>query len=102
MATLLEVIRDLREFDAEPVSFQEPTIYASEPWSPASEALVEWCPPKGGLPEGAARRRLVRVIEVRQALILLADCYSQRSHLGEHEAIAEILIERVSPRSRTL
>jgi hypothetical protein len=102
MLTLLEVIRGLHDYDEEPVSFQEPTIYASEPWSPQSEAVVEWCPPKGGLPESAAQRRLVRIVEVRKAIVLLEDCYPQRSQRGEFEELANTLIQRVSVRGRSL
>ena len=62
MLTLLEVIRGLHDYDEEP-------------------------PAQGGLPESAAQRRLVRIVEVRKAIVLLEDCYAQRSQRGNSRSL---------------
>jgi hypothetical protein len=33
IATLGEILRDLQSYDEEPFAWQEPTIYAAEPWT---------------------------------------------------------------------
>jgi hypothetical protein len=94
MTTLLDIVRDLRSYDEKPVSWQEPTIYAEEPWATNSQAIVCWSPAKGGLPDDAAKLRLVRLVEVRSAVSLLADKYDQlaRDRLDE---LCVLLIARV-------
>jgi hypothetical protein len=94
MTTLSDIVRDLQRYNEEPVSWQEPTIYAEEPWTANSQAIVCWSLPKGGLPDDAAKLRLVRVVEVRSAVSLLTDKYDQlvRDRLDE---LCVLLIARV-------
>jgi hypothetical protein len=95
MTTLADIIRDLRSHDKEPFSGQEPTIYAAEPWSPHSRAIVSWSIEKGGLPDDAARLHLVRLLEVRAALRLLADRYHSLVLEDRQEELCALLITRV-------
>jgi transposase len=64
MATLSEIVGNLRRWDQEPDGPQRPTIYAQTLWSAQSQAIVCWSMPKGGLPDDAARLQLVRLVEV--------------------------------------
>ena len=93
--TLADVVRDLRTYDEDEVSWQAPTIYCAEPWLAHSEALVTWSMPKGGLPEPARKRRLVRLIEVRAALHVLGSRYDQFVSTNLDELCA-VLIEHVT------
>ena len=95
MTTLLDIVRDLRRHDDEPISSQQPTIYAEEPWSAESAAIVSWSTPRGGLPEDAAKSRLVRLIEVRSALRLLAGEYDQLLVGNRLDELCAMLIGRV-------
>lgn len=95
MTTLADIIRDLRSYDEEPVSGQEPTIYAAEPWSPHSRAMVCWSIAKGGLPDDAAKLHLVRLLEVRSALHLIADRYHSLIVEDRLNELSELLITRV-------
>jgi hypothetical protein len=95
MTTLADVVRNLRSHDEDPFSWQEPTIYAAEPWTAQSQALVSWSMPKGGLPEDAAQLRLVRLVEVRTAIKLLAENYDQLLAAGRFDEICALLISRV-------
>jgi hypothetical protein len=95
MTTLSDIVRDLRSFDEEPVSWQEPTIYAEEPWTAASRAIVCWSTPKGGLPDEAAKLRLGYFIDVRSAARLLDDKYDQLLLTGRYGELSELLITAV-------
>lgn len=55
---LAEVCDRLHEFDG------ESTIYAREPWTPASEAVVAVEPGDGGLPKTARHAGMTHLIEV--------------------------------------
>jgi hypothetical protein len=76
-----------------------PTIYAAEPWSPHSEALVAWAPEKGGLPPEVAERRMVRLVEVERAIELLKDCYYELRVARRFDDLSELLIQRVIRRN---
>ena len=99
MNTLEDIVRDLHSFDEDPVSWQEPTIYASEPWASHSVAIVSWSMPKGGLPDDAARLRLVRFVEVRSAIELMAEDYGPLTAVGRFDHLCALLISRVMDRA---
>jgi hypothetical protein len=65
--TLLEAINKLGEFD------REHTIYAVEPWSPSSAAMVEAEPQSGGVPADAEKRGMSYFLEVFIAQDFLED-----------------------------
>jgi hypothetical protein len=65
--TLIEAVRDLRLLD------DEGTIYAEEPWTEDSRAVVAREPPAGGHPAGAEALRLKYFLEVFVARDFLAD-----------------------------
>jgi hypothetical protein len=96
MTTLADIVRDLHSYDEEPVSWQEPTIYAAEPWTAQSQAIVSWSMPKGGLPDSAAQLRMVRLVEVRTAIKLLAENYDQLVAASRFDEICSLLISRVN------
>jgi len=58
MMKLVEAIEGLDSFD------EGDTIFAAEPWTPESEAIVVREPDSGGLPTEAQRRELRYFIEV--------------------------------------
>jgi hypothetical protein len=82
--------------------FMVPTIYAAEPWSPSSEALVAWGSMKGGLPPEAAERQMVRLIEVEGAVDLLEDRYFDLSATRRYDELSNLLIQRVLRRNEGL
>jgi hypothetical protein len=100
MTRLAEIVRDLNRYDEQPLSGQEPTIYAQEPWTAQSQAIVCWSMPKGGLPPDAAKLRLVRLVEVRLAVRLLADNYDQIMLEGRLDELCVLLISRVQELTR--
>jgi hypothetical protein len=55
---LIEAIRDLNILD------EEGTIYASQPWTEDSEAIVAHEPESGGLPDEAEQLGLIYFLEV--------------------------------------
>jgi hypothetical protein len=79
--------------------FMVPTIYAAEPWSPSSEALVAWGSMSGGLPAEAAERRMVRLIEVEGAIELLEDRYFDLSAARRYDELSNLLVQRVTLRN---
>ena len=89
--TLSEVVNALPSFAAPEVSFQEPTIYAEEPWTPSSQARVLWSLPRGGLPEEAGRHALSRVTEVRTALKLLGYRDGQWPRAAPDQLVGELV-----------
>jgi hypothetical protein len=95
MSTLADIVRGLSRYDEEPVSWQEPTIYAAEPWAARSRAIVSWSLPRGGLPDDAAKLRLVRLVEVRSAVTLLADKYTELVRADRLDELCALLIARV-------
>lgn len=56
--TLLDVVRELSDLD------DDATIYASEPWTTDSEAIVALEPESGGTPPEAEYRGLAYFIEI--------------------------------------
>jgi hypothetical protein len=100
VTTLADIVRDLRRYDEEPIGWQEPTIYAEEPWSASSRAIVSWSAPKGGLPDAATTLRLVRLMDVRKSLRLLNDEYDQLLAAHRLEELCTLLIERVEHLAR--
>jgi hypothetical protein len=93
--TLGEALRQLRQFDEEPVSWQEPSIYAEEPLQVSSSAVVEWSMPKGGLPAEAAKQLLYYFVGVRKALDLLGDDYERLLCTDQIEEMCALLAKRV-------
>jgi hypothetical protein len=93
---LSDVIRDLRSYDEDEVSFQEPSIYVAEPWRSTSEAVVEWSMPKGGLPDTAAKRLLMYLISVRGALKVLGHEYDALVRDGRVDDLCALLVEHVN------
>lgn len=96
--TLTEIVKTLPSFAAAEVSFQEPTIFVAEPWVPHSEACVAWSLPRGGLPEEPARHRFTRLVEVREALDILA-VDKMPWPPGPAHVLAELLIATVLVRN---
>lgn len=64
--TLLDVVTHLDTFDP------ESTIYAAEPWSPTSSAVVATEPDDGAVPRDAASQKAKYFIEVFVAQEFLA------------------------------
>jgi hypothetical protein len=95
LTTLSDIVRDLRHYDEEPVSFQQPTIYVEEPWVAGSKAVVSWSMQSGGLPSVPAELRLVRLIEVRSALRLLLGEYDLLVTAGRLDELCALLVARV-------
>jgi len=102
--TLAEIVKNLPSFDAPEVSFQEPTIYAAEPWVPHSDACVAWSLPRGGLPEEPARRGFTRLVEVREALKMLnaegLDWPPAPAHIVAELLIATVQVRNAEPKFR--
>jgi hypothetical protein len=96
---LSDVVRMLLLLRTEQSQYMVPTIYAAEPWSAASEALVAWASQKGGLPPEAAERRMVRLIEVEGAVELLNDRYFELSAARRYDELSNLLIQRVTRRN---
>jgi hypothetical protein len=92
--TLSEIVGALPSFAAPEVSFQEPTIYAAEPWTAHSDACVAWSLPRGGLPDEPARRGFRRLTEVRAALDMLSTGVTTWPP-GPAHILAELLISQV-------
>ena len=68
VVTLGDVIDRLSDFD------NEDTIYASEPWTEQSEAMVAREPDAGGLPSEASEAGMVYFLEVGIAREVVEDC----------------------------
>jgi len=58
---------------------QDATIYAAEPWTDESAAIVAIEPPSGGLPEETTRRGLKYFLEVSEARDFLTGWEATRS-----------------------
>jgi hypothetical protein len=93
--TLAEILRDLQRFNEEPFECQAPTIYAAEPWTVNSQAIVTWSMPKGGIPDEAAKLRLMRLLEVRETISLLADKREQLVLEDRIDELCALLVDRV-------
>jgi hypothetical protein len=92
---LSDVVRMLELLRTEQSQYMVPTIYAAEPWSSGSEALVDWASQKGGLPPEVAKRRMVRLIDVGGAVDLLKDRYFDLRAAGGYDELSTLLIQRV-------
>ena len=84
--TFADIIARLRSFDEEPFDGHAPAIYVAEPWSPASEAVVEWSGEKGGIPFNR-KPLLYYLITVREALQFFGADYDELVETGEVEAM---------------
>src|SRR6266853_923166 len=60
-----------------PFDGRAPAIYVADPWSPTSEAVVEWSHEKGGIPWGR-KPLLFYLITVREALQFFGADYDDR------------------------
>ena len=103
---LREVVAMLDLLRTDESQWMVPTIYAREPWDPESEALVAWAPMRGGLPDAAARAKMVRLTEVKSAMSLIQDQSYRLRAAGDLDALCSLLIQRVlaqvpPPRART-
>jgi len=65
--TLFEAVTQLAKFDP------ADTIYAAEPWTPHSSAIIAYAPDDGGRPPEVAGLGLVYFLEVDIALEVLSD-----------------------------
>lgn len=96
---LSDVVRLLQLLRTDESQYMIPTIYAAEPWSASSEALVAWSPPRGGLPPEAAERHLLRLIDVQGAIDALRDCYFDLSNAGRYDELCGLLVQRILQRN---
>ena len=96
--TFAELMKGLLEYDEEPFEAQEPAIFLGSPFAPNSEAIVEWTPPKGGLPTAAAERRLYFLTSVREAVQLLEADYARLIAEDRTSDLCGLLVQRVEER----
>lgn len=83
--TLLDVIRDIAKLDP------EHTIYAEEPWTADSSAIVVWDPDEGDPPE-PRQLGLVYFLEVFIALEVIEDWKSVIDYSPTVEQICDRVI----------
>jgi hypothetical protein len=93
--TLNDIVIELLSLPTQQEQESIPTIYAEEPWSPSSEALVAHGSLHGGLPPEAAKRGMVRLIEVAGAVAILKNAYSEFAESGLYAELCLTLINRV-------
>jgi hypothetical protein len=93
--TLNDIVIGLLSLPSQQEQESIPTIYAIEPWSPSSEALVAYGSLHGGLPPEAAKRAMVRVIEVASAVAILKNTYAEFAESGLYAELCLTLINRV-------
>ena len=93
--TLNDVVVGLLSLPTQQEQESIPTIYAIEPWSPSSEALVAYGSLHGGLPPEAAKRAMVRFFEVSGAVAILKHSYSEFAETGLYHELCLTLINRV-------
>jgi hypothetical protein len=84
--TISDIIHNLEDLNS------ERTIYARQPWSPNSLALVVEEPADGKLPEEAISGGLVYFIEISIAQEFLEDWTNSQSTEPSHEARCSRLI----------
>ena len=101
IVVLSDVVRMLNLLRTEEAQYLVPTIYAAEPWTPRSEALVALGSLKDGLPPEVAARRMVRLIEVEGAIELLKDRYFDLRAADRYDELSTLLIQRVIQRNST-
>ena len=85
--TLMSVVEDLVSLD------EEATIYAAEPWTKDSRALIAREPTSGGLPEEAKISGLKYFIEVAIARDFLEGWASNLDHNPSADESCERLIQ---------
>jgi hypothetical protein len=93
--TFAEVVGNLHRYDEAPVGTQVPAICVAEPWAPLSEATVEWCDAKGGVPFGR-KPILFYLTTVKAALGILGSQYDALAANGEAEAMCRKLAHHVT------
>jgi hypothetical protein len=93
--TLNDIVVELLSLPTQQDQESIPTIYAEEPWSPTSEAVVAYGSLHGGLPSEAAKRGMVRFIEVASAAAILKNTYSEFAESGLYSELCLTLINRV-------
>jgi hypothetical protein len=93
--TLNDIVIGLLSLPSQQEQESIPTIYAIEPWSPSSEALVAYGSLHGGLPPEAAKRAMVRFIEVASAVAILKNTYTEFAESGLYAELCLTLINRV-------
>jgi hypothetical protein len=86
LVQLRDIVSGLRSLD------QEGTIYAAEPWSSQSAAVVATEPTSGEVPEPAARDGLTYFLEVSLALEFLEGWESTLGKVPTDEERCERLI----------
>ena len=98
VVTFTDVIENLRQYDEEPFNGQAPTIYVADPWTPSSEAAVEWSGEKGGVPFGR-KPVLFHLMTVREALKFFGPEYDELLSQGEVEGMCRKLATHISARN---
>ena len=83
---LIDVVANLNSLNS------DATIYAAEPWTFDSIAIVEVEPPSGGFPEEAVRQGLKYFLEVSIARDFIEDWESKRSKVHSDTQRCERLI----------
>ena len=87
--TLLDAVRGIHELN------QAATIYAREPWTAGSDALVEIEPDEGGLPADVAAQGLSYFIEVSIGRDFLDDWAASMSSIPTLSERCKRLIQYV-------
>jgi hypothetical protein len=85
--TLADVAARLSEFD------QTYTIYAAEPWTAASSAIVDYEPDEGGLPAEALRLGLSYFLEIEIANDVVDGWISTQEQQPDDAATCQRLID---------
>jgi hypothetical protein len=86
LVTFADIIARLRGFEEEPFDGQALAIYVADPWSPTSEAVVEWSGEKGGIPPNR-KPLLYYLITVREARAFFGPGYDAMVESGEVDAM---------------
>jgi hypothetical protein len=92
--TLADIIGNLRRYDEPSIGQRSITIFAAEPWTPASEASVEWPSEGGGVPFHR-KPILLRLTDVKVALKFFGTEYELRVMKGDMEAMCQDLVQHV-------
>lgn len=85
--TLADVTACLSEFD------QTCTIYAAEPWTAGSSAIVDYEPDEGGLPAEAIRLGLIYFLEIEIANDVADGWIRTQERRPDSAAICQRLID---------
>lgn len=87
VTNLADIAARLSEFD------QTYTIYAGEPWTAASSAIVDYEPDEGGLPAEARRLGLSYFLEIEIASDVLDDWIRTQAQQPDAAARCQRLID---------